>query len=116
MTRKYTLVPNTRTYAGTPDGRTIPTDDSYIHTGPGGMAFIGRDAVALHQAVALSVALRSYARSKMMMNRNLTPSRMLALATHYTHKPYRRGEYLRAAEDVKLWADTMSAALPRVTD
>ena len=110
--KRYPEVKHTTPYTGTPDGRT----ESYIKAGPGGMLFAGPDAVELFRVTALATALRTYARSGMRMNRALTPTRMLALASAVTRKAYRRGEYDRAADDLKVWCDEMSAALPRVTD
>ena len=34
------------------------------------------------------------------------------MATEYTGKPYKRGEYDKAREDLKLWIETMALALP----
>jgi hypothetical protein len=38
---------------------------------------------------------------------------MLALATTFTGKKYRRSEAMKASEDVRTWAQTMKAALPK---
>lgn len=89
------------------------TDSEIKSFGNGGTAFVGRDAVKLYQATVLASALRLYAKTKMQVNRMYTPSRMLVAATAVTGKAYKRGEYQKAADDLKLWADEMAAALPK---
>jgi hypothetical protein len=88
-------------------------NDSEIKTGPGGTTFAGPDAVALYRATALASGLRLYAKTGMQPNRAWTPTAMLKAATGITGKKYKRGEHAKAADDIKLWADTMSAALPK---
>jgi hypothetical protein len=78
--------------------------------------FVGPDAVALFRATAIASGLRLYAKTGMKPNRAWSPTAMLAAATGITGKKYKRGEHQKAADDIKLWADTMSAALPRETD
>jgi hypothetical protein len=88
------------------------THDSKIISSPGGTTFAGPDGVALYRATALASGLRLYAKTKMKPNRAWSPSAMLAAATGITGKKYKRGEYAKAADDLKIWADTMAAALP----
>lgn len=92
--------------------------DSYVKIAKSGAgaAFIGPDATALFTAVVLRLALRSYARTKLQMNRGYTPSRMLAKTTEFTGQKYKRGEYLRAAADLDEWINAMKAALPIEVD
>lgn len=77
---------------------------------------VGPDAVNLFAAVSLKVALGLYAETGIRANRHLTPTHMLALAKQYTGKTYKRGQYRAAADDVKVWCDTMRAALPASVD
>jgi hypothetical protein len=86
--------------------------NSEIKTGVGGTTFAGPDGVRLFQVMAISRGLRLYAETGMKPNRAWTPSAMLKAATSYTGKHYRRGEFIKAADDLKTWADTMAAALP----
>jgi hypothetical protein len=86
--------------------------ESVITTGAGGTAFVGPDAVALYRATVLASALRLYAKTGMKPNSAWTPTKMLAAASGITGKRYKRGQHEQAANDVKLWADTMAAALP----
>lgn len=87
-------------------------DNSHMRVGPGGTSFVGPDAVNLFRAVALKAALNAYARHKIVMSRGVSPTGMLTLATTYTDKPYKRGEHAKAAEDVRVWVETMKAAMP----
>lgn len=75
---------------------------------------VGPDAVALFRATALWSGLRLYHKARIKPNRAWTPTVMLKMATDITHKPYKRGEYLKASEDVKVWMDAMAMALPKV--
>lgn len=90
------------------------TTDSYIHAGHGCTMFVGSDAISLVRAITLVSALKMYAKHKMIITRGATPAYLLQLAATYTGKKYKRGQYIAAADDVQLWADTMRAALPVV--
>lgn len=87
-------------------------EESKIVYGAGGTAFVGPDAVALFRAAALWSGLRLYARSRIKPNRAWTPTAMLKAAGQITGKTYKRGQYETAAADLKIWMDTMKAALP----
>jgi hypothetical protein len=88
------------------------TDSEITHHASGGITFSGPDAVALYRAAAIWSGLRMYARSRMQPNRAYTPTAMLKAAGSITGKTYKRGQYETAAADVKIWMDTMRAALP----
>jgi hypothetical protein len=64
------------------------------------------------QANTLHQALKFYAKTGMRMTRVAKPTAMLELATTFSGKKYKRGEYLKAAEDLSTWIETMRAALP----
>ena len=83
-----------------------------IHHKSGGITLAGPDAVNLYRAAMLKSGLAMYAKSKMLLTRAMTPSAMLAMATQYTGKTYKRGQYAQAAQDVDVWVQTMRAALP----
>lgn len=89
-------------------------DNSHVSVGPGGVAFVGPDAVALFRGMALERALRFYADTGMQVNRAYTPTAMLRAASCVTSKTYKRGQYRTAAADVKTWCDAMRAAMPVV--
>jgi hypothetical protein len=42
--------------------------------------------------------------------------RLLALATSYTGKGYKRGQHMGAYQDMCTWVDTMKAAIPVLKD
>ncbi|MCA1452857.1 hypothetical protein I6F35_06430 [Bradyrhizobium sp. BRP22] len=89
-------------------------DDSEIVSHPdGGITFAGPDAVALYAATTLWAALGLYIKSGIKVNRAYTPTKMLAAAGQITGKTYKRGQHQLARDDLKIWMDTMSAALPK---
>ena len=87
-------------------------DSEIVRHASGGVTFAGPDAVNFYRAVTLVSCLRMFARSGIKPTRGIGGPQMLALATQYTGKKYKRGQWLAAADDVKVWADTMKAALP----
>lgn len=80
----------------------------------GGVTFDGPDAVSFVRAAALASSLKLYAKAKIIPTRGVTVTKMLAMASDLTGKKYKRGDALKAAEDVTLWAREMKAALPQV--
>ena len=80
------------------------------------VAFVGPDAMRYIQAETLASALKLYVNSngRIIPTRGFGITKMLELATQYTGKKYKRSEATKAAEDVKVWADEMKAALPKV--
>lgn len=83
-----------------------------IHHKGGGVTLAGPDAVNLYRAVVLCSGLKFYAKTRMKLTRHATGPVMLSMATEYTGKTYKRGQYEQAAADVKVWIDTMKMALP----
>lgn len=80
-------------------------------------SFVGRDAVEYVRAEVLASSLRLYAKTGIIPTRGVSGARMLKLATGITGKNYhKRGEYVKAADDVKKWADEMKAALPKLEE
>lgn len=82
-----------------------------VSHGPGGTMYAGPDAMSVVRATYLVSGLRLYAKSKMLLTRNATPTAMLAMATGFTGKKYKRGQYEQAADDVKVWSDLMKSGL-----
>lgn len=76
-----------------------------------GTVYAGGDAVGLFRARIVASGLRLYARTGLQPSRSFTPTAMLAAAKTITGKGYARGAYLRAADDLDLWASTMQSAL-----
>lgn len=64
-------------------------NQSRIEVGPGGTAFVGRDAVDLFRVKTLRVAINAHKRSGLIMTRGLTVTRMMQIATEITGKPYK---------------------------
>lgn len=92
--------------------------ESYVAVNQDGRptAFVGPDAVNLFRAKTLASALRMYAKTGMLPTRGVSPTKMLQLARQYTGKEYRRGQHMLAANDIQVWIDTMTAALPVVEE
>ena len=88
-------------------------NDSHIQTGPGGTMFVGPDATELFRATMLRSAL-GMLKVGITPTRGMTITKALTMATRYTGKKYKRTQIEAARDDVKVWCDTMSAALPRV--
>lgn len=82
----------------------------------GGTAFVGPDAINLFRAVTLASALKLYAKTGLVSTRGITITKMLAFAKAYTGKTYKRGEAMKAHEDMRVWIETMKAALPTTVD
>ena len=61
----------------------------------------------LYRVCALKVGLKLYARTKILPGRAWTPSAMLRSAGTITGKVYKRGEYLRAAQDLENFLATV---------
>lgn len=70
----------------------------------GGTTFAGPDAVAVYRAIAISSALRLYARTGIKANRAYTPTAMLRVASEYLGHPFKRGQYAEASEALREWA------------
>ena len=59
------------------------------------------------RARVIASGLRLYARTGMKPNRAYTPTAMLTAASSLTGEKYKRGEYLKAADDLTRIADEM---------
>jgi len=93
----------------------MQTQESFISVRQGGaVAYVGPDATNLLRAKVLIAGLRLYAKCGMMPTRGVTGPVMLKMASEYSGKKYKRGQYETAIADVQKWADTMQAALPVV--
>lgn len=90
------------------------SDDSYIKVGAGHTLFAGPDATKLFAATMLRSAIDLYVETGVKVNRAYTPTAMLAAASRYTGKPYKRGPrgLAAASADLTQWIEAMKAALP----
>jgi hypothetical protein len=73
----------------------------------GPTTFSGPDGVSVFRALVLASGLRLYAQTKILPNKSYTPTNMLRAATGMTGTKYKRGEYIRAADDLKRLADNL---------
>lgn len=76
----------------------------------GGMMFSGFDAVNLARAISARSALR-LAKAGIGI-RGVNKTGLLKIASEYTGKAYKRGQYDLAMEDLTVWIETMKLALP----
>lgn len=81
------------------------TQATITATQDGSTVFAGKAAVNVYQAIVLASALKLYANTGMKANRAYTPSNMLKTAESITGKKYKRGQYMVAHDDLKVWAD-----------
>lgn len=88
-------------------------DDTAITHGDGYTLLTG-DAITWYRACVLEQALRLYGNARILAVRGVKATDLLKMAAGITRKAYRRGDYLRAAADVKEWCDAMRAALPDI--
>lgn len=88
--------------------------DSSIHLHKHGTTFSGPDAVAYFRARALRSAIQMYVKSggQIIPTRGMGITRMLQTASEFTSIKYKRGEALRAINDLTIWIATMQSALP----
>jgi len=90
--------------------------DSGINYGKGGTMIYGPDGMKFFRAVTLASSLSLYAKTKMLPTRGVTVSKMLAMASEFTGKKYKRTQVEQAAADVREWAQAMKAALPKTDE
>jgi hypothetical protein len=91
----------------------IVNDNSEIIVSEYATTYMGNDAVMLVRAAHLYAALQLYAKSKIRTARNISPLQLLMWAEQLTSKKYKgSNKYFEAAEDVRVWVQTMKAALP----
>lgn len=88
------------------------TDSQVTIHKSGAVSFSGTDAVQLFRALALAQALSLYAKTGMVPTRGITATQLLKLASELTGKRYARGTHAQAGEDVRVWYETMKAAMP----
>jgi hypothetical protein len=91
-------------------------NDDHIHVGKGGTSYIGHDATHLFRATMLRSGIKMYAACGMIPTRGVTISKMLAMASEYTGRKYKRGEYAAAQADLTQWIEAMKAALPIIKE
>jgi hypothetical protein len=87
--------------------------DSYVKYDKEGhlVGFVGPDATRMFQAMVLRNGLGLMSKG-IKPNRGWTIYGALKTASMFTGKKYKRTEVEKARDDLKLWIDTMKAALP----
>lgn len=88
-----------------------PSSISYDAKG-NAVTFKGPDAVDLYRAGLLWMHIGLWIKTKMVPTRGFTITKMLAAAGEYTGKKYTHKQAEQARADLKVWMDTMKAALP----
>lgn len=85
-------------------------NDQITHHSNGAISITGPKSMNLYRAAVLKAALTLYAKTKMQATRNASPTQMLAIATEYTGKKYKRGQHDLAAADMAMWIETEKIA------
>jgi hypothetical protein len=70
-------------------------------------SFSGEQGMLVYRARVIASGLRLYAKTKMKPNRAYTPTAMLKAASEMTGMTFKRGEYLRAAQELSDLADVI---------
>jgi hypothetical protein len=79
--------------------------NTITHHKNGGMSITGQTALRVYAATVLMSAIKLYIKSGMKVNRAYTPANMLATASQYTGKTYKRGQLQLAFDDLRAWCD-----------
>lgn len=91
---------------------TRPDDSEIVRHANGGYTVSGRDAMSYYRALHVKMGLSLWIKNGMRLTRAVGPMQLLALASQYTAKVYKRGQHQQALDDLQVWIDTMKAALP----
>lgn len=78
------------------------------------VSFNGPDAVQCYRVAVLMQSLSLLSKG-IRPTRGLTMKKALLIAKEYTGQDYKRSEWQRAKDDLKVWLETMKSALPTET-
>lgn len=93
------------------------SDSSITLHRDGGSTHAGLDAVRRVRAISTRSAIALHRKCGLIPTRGMTITRLLAVATEFTGKPYKgAGKHERAEADLTVWIDTMTAALPIIDE
>lgn len=67
---------------------------------------------SIYQAIAIKIALQTYARHKILVNRAYTPGAMMAAASRITGRTFKARDYLGAARALGLWCEAQKNMVP----
>ena len=85
-------------------------NDSMVTISNSGVMYSGPDAVNLARAITVRSALRL---AKIGMSiRGANKTQLLKIASEYTDRTYKRGQYDLAISDITVWIETMKLAMP----
>jgi hypothetical protein len=85
-------------------------NDSQVTISNSGVMYSGPDAVNLARAITVRSALRL---AKIGMSvRGANKTQLLKIASEYTDRTYKRGQYDLAISDITVWIETMKLAMP----
>ena len=93
------------------------TEKAEIHYNPDGSlsALVGKDAVELMRVQSIIQGIKLHIKSGVMITRGMGITKLLALATIYTGKKYKRTEGEQAMQDLNVWFQTMKSSIPTIT-
>lgn len=85
-------------------------NDSMVTISNGGVMYSGPDAVNLARAITVRSALKL---AKVGLSiRGANKTQLLKIASEYTDRQYKRGQYDLAISDITVWIETMKLAMP----
>lgn len=89
-------------------------DNSAITLHDGGTSITGKDGMLYYKAITLKSSLSLFIKTgnRIIPTRGVTGPVMLRLASEFSGKTYKRGQYQQALDDLSVWIETMKAALP----
>lgn len=90
--------------------------ESFVKVDNTGTSFVGPDATRLYRANVIRQSISFHKKTGMIPTRGMTITKLFALATGITGKPYKRGDHDKAYADLTTWINTMIAALPVIGD
>jgi len=90
--------------------------DSHVVVNADGTPFIfvGPDAVDLFRVRVLRSSIAMHKRSGIIPTRGVTITKMLAMASQYTGRPYKRGQHDQALADLDRHLAAFTASMPIV--
>jgi hypothetical protein len=85
-------------------------NDSQVTISNSGVMYSGPDAVNLARAITVRSALKL---AKIGLSvRGANKTQLLKIASEYTDRTYKRGQYDLAISDITVWIETMKLAMP----
>lgn len=93
------------------------TDSSITVTKTGAVIHAGFDATMRIRAIVCRSSIAGHRKFGMIPTRGMTITKLLAIATEFSGKPYKgAGKHERAEADLTTWINAMDAALPVIDE